>query len=382
MKKSTRKKVFAAILSLAIVLSSVFAVSAAGDTETGTNGDSVSYGTAEDGITLGSTVKSVSELTAIDGFNNFDFSNGLVNFGPRDPGSNNYWARLSDIGITTEDGMLKIDYKENSSTYDSYIGLQSVAVKIPESIDLTGKKLYVNLDVATLQGFNIRVLVDGVGGTWANINAGIGDVTTKTLANLTASDFGIVVSKDAKTVAIEVQTPHNADAKTFIDNIKIVYDDIGGMNNMFAGIDGSIVGDWEEGDANADKTVDIRDLVCVKKYTADKTEPIYYAAAKIDKNTDELGASDIAALRKKLLEAPAGNVEIFSYDSNQWMIENGVLKTATNDIEADDFDITLKNTDDTGWENCSVKFDLRFNWGYVKKDGTADYNFHVSMPAR
>lgn len=379
MKKNTRKKVSAAILSLAIVLSSVFAVSAAADTETGTNGDSVSYGTAEDGITLGSAVKSVSELTAIDGFNNFDFSNGLVNFGPRDPGSNNYWARLSDIGITTEDGMLKIDYKENSSTYDSYIGLQSVAVKIPESIDLTGKKLYVNLDVATLQGFNIRVLVDGVGGTWANINAGIGDVTTKTLANLTASDFGIVVSKDAKTVAIEVQTPHNADAKTFIDNIKIVYDDIGGMNNMFAGIDGSIVGDWEEGDANADKTVDIRDLVRVKKYTADKTEPIYYAAAKIDKNTDELGASDIAALRKKLLEAPAGNVEIFSYDSNQWMIENGVLKTATNDIEADDFDITLKNTDDTGWENCSLKFDLRFNWGYVKKDGTADYNFHVSM---
>lgn len=153
-----------------------------------------------------------------------------------------------------------------------------------------------------------------------------------------------------------MQTPHNADAKTFIDNIKIVYDDIGGMNNMFAGIDGSIVGDWGEGDANADKTVDIRDLVCVKKYTADKTEPIYYAAAKIDKNTDELGASDIAALRKKLLEAPAGNVEIFSYDSNQWMIENGVLKTATNDIEADDFDITLKNTDDTGWENYSVKF--------------------------
>lgn len=94
--------------------------------------------------------------------------------------------------------MLKIDYKENSSKYDSYIGLQSVAVKIPESIDLTGKKLYVNLDVATLQEFNIRVLVDGVGGTWANINAGIGDVTTKTLANLTASDFGIVVSKDAK----------------------------------------------------------------------------------------------------------------------------------------------------------------------------------------
>lgn len=66
MKKNTRKKVFAAILSLAIVLSSVFAVSAAGDTETGTNGDSVSYGTAEGGITLGSTVKSVSELTAID----------------------------------------------------------------------------------------------------------------------------------------------------------------------------------------------------------------------------------------------------------------------------------------------------------------------------
>lgn len=69
-----------------------------------------------------------------------------------------------------------------------------------------------------------------------------------------------------------MQTPHNADAKTFIDNIKIVYDDIGGMNNMFAGIDGSIVGDWEEGDANADKTVDIRDLVRVEKYTADKTE--------------------------------------------------------------------------------------------------------------
>ena len=265
------------------------------------------YGTAEDGITLSNSIKKIADIPAIDAFDNFDFSNGLVNFGPRDPGSNNFWTKLSDIGITAEDGMLKIDYKENSSTYDSYIGFQSVAVKIPENIDLTGKKLYVNLDVATLQGFNIRVLVDGKGGTWANINAGTGDVNTKTLVNLTASDNGTEVTEGAKTIAIELQTPHTADAYTFIDNIKIVYDDIGGMNNMFAGIDGSIVGDWEEGDANADKTVDIRDLVRVKKYTADKTEPIYYAAAKMDKNTDELGASDIAALRKKLLEAPAGN---------------------------------------------------------------------------
>ena len=199
------------------------------------------YGTAEDGIVLNSTNNKVADLPAISDFDNFDFSNGLVNFGTRAPGGNNYWEKLSDIGITTENGMLKLDYEENTGVYDSYVGLRSVNVEIPKN--LIGKTLYANLDVATLKGFNIRVLVDGVGSNWGNIEGDIGDVTTKTLLNRTALDNGIVVPEGAETVAIELQTSNTANAYAFIDNLKIVYADIGGMENLFANIDGSIVGD-------------------------------------------------------------------------------------------------------------------------------------------
>ena len=229
MKKSTRKNVSAAILSLAIVLSSVFAVSAAGDTETGTNGDSVSYGTAEDGITLGSTVKSVSELTAIDGFNNFDFSNGLVNFGP----SNNWgsWKpTLAEEGVTLDDGMIKISYKDGLSQNFSK-GIESVPVKIPDRAK--GETVYLNLDIATNDGVIVDLFIDKYENADVKQRLFIyenmvpnGDVSTKKLVNTTATDnttavAGIKIPQDASTIAFRIFTYTNSKNKvTYIDNIK------------------------------------------------------------------------------------------------------------------------------------------------------------------
>lgn len=54
------------------------------------------------------------------------------------------------------------------------------------------------------------------------------------------------------------------------------------------------------GDVNGDKTVDIRDLVRIKKYLADPAVEIIYANADID-GVNGIAAADMAQLRIMLL---------------------------------------------------------------------------------
>ncbi len=59
-------------------------------------------------------------------------------------------------------------------------------------------------------------------------------------------------------------------------------------------------GTFLSGDANGDKVVDIRDLVCFKKHLADIDCDVSFYATDID-NNDNLDGTDLVLLRKKLL---------------------------------------------------------------------------------
>ena len=74
-----------------------------------------------------------------------------------------------------------------------------------------------------------------------------------------------------------------------------------GGNGYPVSLDGTPVA-YSYGDANADGRIDVRDLVKMKKYTADKTIPIYLAAANLKKASDpEVKASDLILMKKMLL---------------------------------------------------------------------------------
>lgn len=69
---------------------------------------------------------------------------------------------------------------------------------------------------------------------------------------------------------------------------------------------------YELGDANKDNDVDIRDLVCIKRYLhADKNE-ILVAAGDLDSD-GEVTADDLTSIRKYLL-----GVEDINIDNDLW----------------------------------------------------------------
>lgn len=75
------------------------------------------------------------------------------------------------------------------------------------------------------------------------------------------------------------------------------------MSAAALGTDIEVKDEWESvpaGDVNHDYTVDIRDLVRLKKHFSDKSVYIYENAAELDGKTG-IDSGDLAALRKLLL---------------------------------------------------------------------------------
>lgn len=98
----------------------------------------------------------------------------------------------------------------------------------------------------------------------------------------------------------EISFKSSKEIQNYIKNITLGYDDIGGIEGLYAKTDGTPYG-FEIGDANADNVIDARDLVRMKKFIAQTLNTdIYYAAANID-NDDNVSATDLGALRKILL---------------------------------------------------------------------------------
>lgn len=72
---------------------------------------------------------------------------------------------------------------------------------------------------------------------------------------------------------------------------------------------------YELGDANKDKDIDIRDLVCVKRYLHENQNQILVAAGDLDGNGD-LTADDLTSLRKYLLGVEDINIDNTLWDSD------------------------------------------------------------------
>lgn len=280
------------------------------------------YGTEADGIILNSTNDNVKSRSAISTFDNFDFSKGLVNFAPSWLYGSNLLT-LAESGIVCEDGMLKFKDSGNVTSVN-YRGIQSVPVVIPEFAK--GKTLHVSLDTAANMGYMINVLIDGEAAKCTNKDGtdtnsanmyiqandttnAIGDVSNKMLVNTLATDntgnnvLGIKIPENAQTIAILIYTPTvKAGNIAYIDNIKFLLSDIGGFIGKYTDLDGNPINN-ELGDANADGIVDICDLVKINEYITDSANTnIFFAAADLtnDKTCD---ASDMSALRTKLLNA-------------------------------------------------------------------------------
>ena len=205
------------------------------------------YGTPEAGITLSGADDSAFKRTAKDSFENYDFSNGLVNFGP----SNNWgsWKpTLAEEGITLDDGMIKISHKDGLSENFSK-GIESVPVKIPDGAK--GKTVYFNLDIATNDGVIVDLFIDRYENADVKQRLFIydnmvsnGDVSTKKLVNTTATDnttsvAGINIPQDASTIAFRIFTYTNSEDKvTYIDNIKFITFDDESTTGPFTSLDG------------------------------------------------------------------------------------------------------------------------------------------------
>ncbi len=88
-------------------------------------------------------------------------------------------------------------------------------------------------------------------------------------------------------------------AECNIRNVAFGYDDIGGIEGLYAKADGSPYSK-SLGDANADDAINVKDLVRMKKYLASNETALYYAAANV-KADDSLDSTDLIVLRTALL---------------------------------------------------------------------------------
>lgn len=250
------------------------------------------YGTAENGIYVKDAETAVSELTPLNEFNNADFSMGLK-----------YWAPKTDSTgfasdyVSVENGALKLD-----GSLNQFSGVRSVSFSIP--IQAYNKKIVINYDICSNAkvGFNLYSDVSSLTGWQISNNS-----TNGTKVNVTSTvDNALQLQEGDKTLSIEVQLFGTEDTSSYayIDNLKLYYIDEGGLN-LPAELDGAPV-KFEYCDANADGTVDIRDLIRIKKYISSEYNsnevPIYIAAANADKGSDlSVNAGDLVSVRHTLL---------------------------------------------------------------------------------
>lgn len=112
-----------------------------------------------------------------------------------------------------------------------------------------------------------------------------------------AGALSLDTAKRGKTLEISFKISQKTECR--IRNATVGYDDIGGIDGLYATADGLPYG-YDVGDANADGSTDILDLVRIKKYEAQTGVKIYFAASDCDRD-GSISSTDLAALKKTLL---------------------------------------------------------------------------------
>lgn len=270
------------------------------------------YGTENEGIirsgngnnSINDYINSLDAIPALEKIENFDFANGLVNFGTMNKTTSK--KTLAEDGTTLyTDGNGNRMIKIESSTDYAYCGFRSVFIKLADAAK--GKNVFVSGDISTDMPLLCRIdsLVDGAvtAGNWGS-NMVLTLATSGGELKRVNSLTGTTVSADATAVSVNIrQQEYAGSAKSgtsYIDNLNLYYIDEGGLD-LPASIDGTPV-DYALGDVNADKSVNICDLVAMNNKKTDSSETIYYAAAKLDGTTvATITDTDISSMRSMLL---------------------------------------------------------------------------------
>jgi len=242
------------------------------------------YGTESDGIYVwdSNNQKNMLSIVTPESADLFNFrDNGLKYWGPIYFGWQGKAGYASDYATVT-DGNLVFGGENCMTGY----GISSGLARIPAA--LAEKDWHIKFEYINVSNGHVTFKHNSDANTVTNLYGGI--------ENWTEVDMDISKVENSY-ISIEVGRDG---AGATIRNIAMVYADEGGMDGLFAKVDGSPYG-YDKGDATADGDVNIIDLIRMKKYSADgENNVIFLAAASFDGDFDVDG-SDLGAFRHYLL---------------------------------------------------------------------------------
>ena len=202
------------------------------------------------GVVLTAKKNKVSMWEPLESFENFDFSNGLKNFGPRVCDGNAYWPSLAWEGITCEDGMLKaVKNKNNPKGGTGMQGFTHIAVKLPDSAK--GKKVSLKFDYASNAReilYNVHTDKGVLSKSWRRVGKA-GDVNSKTLKkNVMTTAYNWIIPEDASIIYFNFMFTDNSDnVVTYFDNFEYIFEERDTSTDMPDGKQGDEYGTYEYG---------------------------------------------------------------------------------------------------------------------------------------
>ncbi len=259
------------------------------------------YGTKENGMYLADSQNKIdcAQYIALkEQINPFDFeTNGFKYWGSYFNGNNN--TQASALTFASDYAAIKNGAITLTDKGISQGGIATAMLKVENNPNLV--LIYENsgnITDATAAGNNRGEI--GFVSKGNTVKTSLNNTNGSVVKNVLEIGNKITASADGETYGyfyMFATTGFNATVK----NLRYGYKDIGGMANMYTEADGSPYG-YSMGDANADGSVDIRDLVRMKKYSANNETPIYFAAANFDKSTETtISATDLSLMRIELL---------------------------------------------------------------------------------
>lgn len=232
---------------------------------------------------------------ATDTLMNGDFSQGLSYWAPRD----------SQFGYASQYATV-LDNVLTLSTKAEYGGVTTCFVKIPDTA--LNKKVVGLFEYKTGEQYNSSAsrVVKLISNAKDAVSEAANDNGQFKLSKTTEYTQGCTkymqFPTSGSTVRLEI---HNGYCPASMKNVALAYmDEIGiADKELYANLDGTPYG-YEMGDANATGTVDVGDLVRMKRYMENTNCGIYYTAAHMSRSGDSVSITeaDVRMLINTLLE--------------------------------------------------------------------------------